>query len=69
MFNSVIDFSNLFVINTTCRRLLSQTALEKLNLQVAELAFVKCKDYAGVQFVKRVAHIKVCGCDILLMSS
>ncbi|CAG7833859.1 unnamed protein product [Allacma fusca] len=38
-------------------RLLAQAALNRLNLQVAETAFVRCRDYAGVQLTKRVGNI------------
>uniref|UniRef100_A0A1I8HZR4 WD_REPEATS_REGION domain-containing protein n=1 Tax=Macrostomum lignano TaxID=282301 RepID=A0A1I8HZR4_9PLAT len=34
-------------------RLLAECALERQNLQVAEQAYVKCRDYAGVQLIKR----------------
>lgn len=35
-------------------RLLAETALEKLDFNVADKAFVMCKDYQGIQFVKRL---------------
>lgn len=35
-------------------RLLSETALEQLNFVVADKAFVRCSDYQGIQFVKRL---------------
>ena len=35
-------------------RLLAETALEKLDFTVADKAFVMCKDYQGIQFVKRL---------------
>lgn len=38
-------------------RLLAQAALNKLDLPVAETAFVRCRDFAGVQFSKRIANI------------
>lgn len=38
-------------------RLLAQAALNQLDLSVAETAFVRCRDYAGVQFSKRIANI------------
>jgi WD repeat-containing protein 35 len=38
-------------------RLLAQATLNKLDLTVAEAAFVRCRDYAGVQFAKRMANI------------
>ncbi|XP_059152704.1 WD repeat-containing protein 35-like isoform X2 [Physella acuta] len=39
-------------------RLLAETALEQLNLKVAETAFVKCKDYQGIEFVKRLGNLQ-----------
>lgn len=41
------------------RRILAEASLEKLNLKVAEHAFVRCKDYAGIQLVKRLGHLQV----------
>jgi len=38
-------------------RLLAQAALDKLDLGVAETSFVRCRDYDGVQFAKRIATI------------
>jgi WD repeat-containing protein 35 len=38
-------------------RLLAHSALNALDLDIAELAMVKCKDYKGIQFVKRVAQL------------
>ncbi|CAD7922072.1 unnamed protein product [Amoebophrya sp. A25] len=35
-------------------RLLAESALDQLEFQVAEKAFVKYEDYAGIQFVKRL---------------
>lgn len=35
-------------------RLIAEAALEKLDLTVAEKAFVACSDYPGIQFVKRL---------------
>jgi len=35
-------------------RLLAETALEKLDFNIADKAFVMCKDYQGIQFVKRL---------------
>ena len=34
--------------------MISETALDKLNLQVAERAFVKNNDYYGVQLINRL---------------
>ncbi|KAK3088211.1 hypothetical protein FSP39_016191 [Pinctada imbricata] len=39
-------------------RLLAESALEQLNLKVAEQAFVRCKDYQGIEFVKRLGHLQ-----------
>jgi WD repeat-containing protein 35 len=38
-------------------RLLSESALEKLDFGMAEKAFVKCEDYHGINFVKRLQMI------------
>jgi len=40
------------------RRLLAESALEQLNLKVAEQAFVRCKDYQGIEFVKRLGNLQ-----------
>ena len=42
-----------------CRRLLAEAALEKLELEVAEKAFVHSRDYQGIQFVKRLKKLDV----------
>ncbi|KAM4772218.1 WD repeat-containing protein 35 [Rhinophrynus dorsalis] len=39
-------------------RLLAEAALEKLDLPTAEQAFVRCKDYQGIEFVKRLANLQ-----------
>ncbi|XP_074656125.1 WD repeat-containing protein 35-like isoform X2 [Tubulanus polymorphus] len=39
-------------------RLLAENALDSLNLKVAEQAFVRCKDYQGIEFVKRLGNIQ-----------
>lgn len=36
------------------RRLLAEFSLEHLDLEMAEKAFVRCSDYQGIQFVKRL---------------
>ncbi|XP_047144990.1 WD repeat-containing protein 35 isoform X1 [Hydra vulgaris] len=36
-------------------RLLAEAALEKLDLEVAEKAFVRCQDYYGIKFVKQLS--------------
>ena len=38
-------------------RLLAEAAVEALDLTTAETAFVRCKDYPGIQFVKRLSNI------------
>ena len=42
-----------------CRKLLAEASLEQLELEMAEKAFVKCKDLAGIQFVKKLHHLDV----------
>ncbi|OCT79015.1 WD repeat-containing protein 35 [Xenopus laevis] len=39
-------------------RLLAEAALEKLDLPTAEQAFVRCKDYQGIEFVKRLGNLQ-----------
>lgn len=51
----VITTPPLFVI---IRRLLAEAALQKLDLKTAEQAFVRCKDYQGIQFVKRLGNLQ-----------
>ncbi|PNJ11544.1 WDR35 isoform 5 [Pongo abelii] len=38
-------------------RLLAEAALQKLDLYTAEQAFVRCKDYQGIKFVKRLGKL------------
>jgi len=38
-------------------RLLAEAALERLDLEVAEKAFVRCQDYQGIKFVKKMAKL------------
>ncbi|XP_030776542.1 WD repeat-containing protein 35-like isoform X2 [Rhinopithecus roxellana] len=38
-------------------RLLAEAALQKLDLYTAEQAFVHCKDYQGIKFVKRLGKL------------
>lgn len=40
------------------RRLLAEAALQKLELKMAEQAFVRCKDYQGIELVKRVDKLQ-----------
>ncbi|XP_061599596.1 WD repeat-containing protein 35 [Cololabis saira] len=39
-------------------RLLAEAALEKLDLKTADQAFVRCRDYQGIEFVKRLGHLQ-----------
>jgi WD repeat-containing protein 35 len=39
------------------RRLLAEAAVKQLDLPTAEAAFVRCSDYPGIQFVKRLHNI------------
>uniref|UniRef100_A0A8C0LQI9 WD repeat-containing protein 35 n=1 Tax=Canis lupus dingo TaxID=286419 RepID=A0A8C0LQI9_CANLU len=39
-------------------RLLAEAALQKLDLHTAEQAFVHCKDYQGIKFVKRLGNLQ-----------
>ena len=41
------------------RKLLAEASLEQLELEMAEKAFVKCRDFAGIQFVKKLHHLDV----------
>ena len=38
-------------------RLLAEAALERLSLDMADKAFVRCQDYHGIKFVKRLAKL------------
>lgn len=38
-------------------RLLGEAALKKLQLEMAEMAFVRCSDYQGIQLVKRLQQL------------
>lgn len=40
------------------RRLLAEAALQKLDLKMAEQAFVRCRDYQGIEFVKRLSNLQ-----------
>ena len=40
-------------------RLLAENALSKLEIKTAEHAFVKCKDYYGIEFVKKLQNLTV----------
>ncbi|XP_038051533.1 WD repeat-containing protein 35-like isoform X3 [Patiria miniata] len=39
-------------------RLLAEASLENLDLKMAEQAFVRCKDYQGIEFVKRLGNLQ-----------
>ncbi|XP_021561959.1 WD repeat-containing protein 35 isoform X2 [Carlito syrichta] len=39
-------------------RLLAEAALQKLDLNTAELAFVRCKDYPGIKFVELLGNLQ-----------
>lgn len=43
--------------HTRLWRLLAEAAVENLELVIAETAYVRCKDYPGIQFVKRLSNI------------
>ena len=38
---------------------MAESSLERLELEVAEKAFVRCQDYQGIKFVKRLAKLDV----------
>lgn len=38
---------------------MAEASLEKLDLEMAEKAFVKCEDYQGIRFVKSLQHLDV----------
>ncbi|XP_015772966.1 PREDICTED: WD repeat-containing protein 35-like [Acropora digitifera] len=38
-------------------RLLAESSLERLDLEMAEKAFVRCQDYQGIKFVKRLIKL------------
>lgn len=38
---------------------MAEAALERLDLEVAEKAFVRCQDYQGIKFVKKMAKLDV----------
>lgn len=39
-------------------KILAESALEKLHLSIADKAFVRCQDYQGILFVKRLRFLK-----------
>lgn len=48
-----------YVSVCVCRRLLGDSALTNLELEMAEKAFVKSKNYQGIYFVKRLKKLDV----------
>lgn len=46
------------LLSKSARRLLAEAALQKLDLKTAEQAFVRCKDYQGIEFVKRLGNLQ-----------
>ena len=47
------------VLSIVSRRLLAESSLESLDLEMAEKAFVRCGDYQGIHFVKRLRKLDV----------
>ena len=43
----------------TLRALLAESALNRMNIATAEHAYVMLKDYAGIQFCKKIQEIQV----------
>lgn len=54
----VIITNQAFLCYQPDRRLLAEAALQKLDLKTAEQAFVRCKDYQGIGFVKRLGNLQ-----------
>ena len=52
--------SGSFPVSDCYRKLLAESAVEKGNYEVAEKAFVCCRDYQGIQFCKRLRKLDVC---------
>ncbi|KAM9432566.1 WD repeat-containing protein 35 isoform 3-T3 [Salvelinus alpinus] len=53
------DNPDLFaMMEKTRMRLLAEAALQKLDLKTAEQAFVRCKDYQGIEFVKSLGNLQ-----------
>lgn len=57
-FNLVYSCFSICCVCFPHRRLLAEAALQKLDLQTAEQAFVRCKDYQGIKFVKRLGNLQ-----------
>lgn len=53
---SVVCKVSLFL--SSKRRLLAEAALQKLDLSTAEQAYVRCKDYQDIKFVKRLGKLQ-----------
>ena len=47
---------------------MAEHALLKLDLKVAEHSFVRCKDYAGIQLVKRLSNLQVRTCSLTIIT-
>ena len=45
------------IILPASRRLLAEAALNQLKVDVAEHAFVRCKDYQGIRLSKKVSQL------------
>ena len=50
---------NNYKLFSLFRRLLAEAALERLALDMADKAFVRCQDYHGIRFVKRLSKLDV----------
>lgn len=57
-FNLLYSCFSTYCVCFSHRRLLAEAALQKLDLQTAEQAFVRCKDYQGIKFVKRLGNLQ-----------
>ncbi|EDO46375.1 predicted protein [Nematostella vectensis] len=44
-------------VRSSSVRLLAESSLERLDLEVADKAFVRCQDYQGIRFVKRLIKL------------
>lgn len=58
-FLSICKRCGPIVCTILCRKLLGDSALDKLELETAEKAFVKSKNYQGIYFVKRLKKLDV----------
>lgn len=57
-FNLLYCCFSVYFVYISHRRLLAEAALQKLDLQTAEQAFVRCRDYQGIKFVKRLGNLQ-----------